>query len=169
MHTDRACPSTDYCKPTPTTTTEPTVLISPLAQQNDNYRSSWIPHPPVKLSRADLEHSHAKVISNSNPVSSHRPTEGSSCHRKSGDGTNSNAHGGDGAELTVSRQRLVVTDEDVDPLPSFADEDVGAAAAAAAGSGGGGGGRVGTFSLPRALPAATNGKAPLNKKFAWVP
>ncbi len=103
-------------------------------------------------------------------MSSHRPTEGSSCHKKGGDGASPNGHGGGGAEFTVSRQRLVVADEDVDSLPSFADEDAGAGAAGAAGgSGGGGGGRVGTFSLPRALPAATNGKAPLNKKFAWVP
>lgn len=135
-----------------------------------NHRSTWIPHPPVKLSRAELEQPmHAKTtINNANPVSSHRPTESSSCNSKGmGGDNNNNPHG---AEFTVSKQRMADdSGSSVDNTPSFEDEGGEGDVGAGGGGGGGGGGRVGSLpSFPRTLPA-TNSKAPFNKKFAWVP
>lgn len=116
------------------------------------HRSVWIPNPPVTVRDSDL--TPPKTHNNADPVSSHRPMEGSS----------SSCNSRHGAEFAVSKQRIV-DDSDAVADSSFEDDDQGGVA----GGGGGGGGRVGALpSFPRTLPA-THGKAPFNKKFAWVP
>ncbi|CAB1100773.1 unnamed protein product [Ectocarpus sp. CCAP 1310/34] len=114
--------------------------------------STWIPNPPVMVRESDTTpktHNSA-----AEPVSSHAPTGASS----------SSCNSRHGAEFAVSKQRIV---DDSDTDSSFVeDEDEGGVAGS---GGGGGGGRVGALpSFPRTLPA-THGKAPFNKKFAWVP
>ncbi|CAM9157425.1 unnamed protein product [Pylaiella littoralis] len=123
-------------------------------------RSTWVFRPPARVSSAEIDAmSRAQAVPNVDPVSSHRTTEGSSSCNRAG---RSNHIGG--AEFTVSTQRIK-DDSSVDA--SFEDETEGGVASA--GGGGGGGGRVGSLpSFPRTLPA-TSTKAPLNKKFAWVP
>eukprot|EP00752_Nemacystus_decipiens_P007290 g6523.t1 len=101
--------------------------------------SSWIPHPPVKLSRAELEHSQANIITSTDPVSLHRPTESSSCNSKSGGGGGGGDRSHHAAEFTVSTQR-VMEDESVDTL-AFEDDEEGDGAGAG-GSGGLGSRRV---------------------------
>ncbi|CBN76701.1 hypothetical protein Esi_0000_0485 [Ectocarpus siliculosus] len=117
--------------------------------------STWIPNPPVMVRESDTTpktHNSA-----AEPVSSHPPTGASG---------SSSCHSRHGAEFAVSKQRIV-DDSDSDTDSSFVeDEDQGGVAGS---GGGGGGGRVGALpSFPRTLPA-THGKAPFNKKFAWVP
>ncbi|CAM9192216.1 unnamed protein product, partial [Scytosiphon promiscuus] len=67
--------------------------------------SSWIPHPPVRVSHAEMEHQQAKArtggsSNNADPVSAHRPAD--SCSR--------GAVGDDAqhaAEFSVAKQRMV--------------------------------------------------------------
>ncbi|CAM9383676.1 unnamed protein product [Ectocarpus sp. 8 AP-2014] len=117
--------------------------------------STWIPNPPVMVRESDTTpktHNSA-----AEPVSSHPPTGASG---------SSSCNSRHGAEFAVSKQRIV-DDSDSDIDSAFVeDEDQGGVAGS---GGGGGGGRVGSLpSFPRTLPA-THGKAPFNKKFAWVP
>ncbi|CAN0025377.1 unnamed protein product, partial [Hapterophycus canaliculatus] len=134
--------------------------------------SSWIPHPPVRVSHAEMEHQQAKArtgggsSSNADPVSAHRPTD--SCIRVAGGG------GGDdsnhGAEFTVAKQRMVDDPSaTATATDSFEDEDQDGSSGGGGGGGGGGGDVRFSPSFPRALPTTANGKVPLNKKFAWVP
>lgn len=73
-------------------------------------------------------------------------------------------------QLITAKQKLV---KDEPRQPSWEAEEehdnrrLNMGAAASSGGGGGGGGRAGTMPyFPRTMPPA---KAPLNKKFAWVP
>lgn len=126
-------------------------------------RSSWISHPPARVSNAEIDAlTQPKAVPNSNPVSSQqRAADSSSCNR----GGRANHNGG--AEFTVAKQRIVDDSSSSNSVDTPFDDE--AEGGIAGGGGGGGGGRVGSLpSFPRTLPA-TNSKAPLNKKFGWVP